>query len=146
MRLKKRVKSSRFRASQTARRGRKARTRGSGNQGGKGWAGTGKRGDQKKTLIIKLFGNDYFGKDRALRAGKPRKKLKSINLSSINDKTPNKEGIIDLTGYKVLGEGEINAKLKIRASAFSKSAEEKIRKAGGASIGLASKDDKDTKK
>lgn len=33
-----------------------------GHKGGVGMSGTGKRADQKKTLVIKLYGNDYFGK------------------------------------------------------------------------------------
>ncbi|MEK6824398.1 MAG: 50S ribosomal protein L15, partial [Nanoarchaeota archaeon] len=64
MKLKKRRKFSRWRGSRTHGRGRKNRTRGSGNQGGVGMSGTGKRGDQKKTLVINLYGNDYFGKDK----------------------------------------------------------------------------------
>lgn len=130
MRLKKRNKSSRYRGSQTAKRGRKSRTRGSGSQGGVGMAGTGKRADQKKSLVINLTGgNNYFGKDKTLR--KPiRAKLNVINVSEIELKYQGKESI-DLRGYKVLGEGDIKSKIKIQASACSNSAMEKIKKAGG---------------
>lgn len=131
MRIKKRRKPSRYRGGQTAKRGKKARCRASGSQGGVGMAGTGKRGDQKKTLVIKLTGgNNYFGKDRALRRGVTPKKLESINISQISLKVPNKEGIIDLTGYKILGDGEISGKFKIKASAISASALEKMKKSG----------------
>ena len=130
MRVKKRRKSIRYRGSQTAKRGKKKKTRGSGNQGGVGMAGTGKRADQKKTLVIKLTGgNNYFGKDKAQRR-KVSPKLDSINVSEIVSKMPNKEGIINLTGYKILGDGEIKGKLKIKASAASASALEKIKKSG----------------
>lgn len=134
MRVKKRRKSSRFRGSQTAKRGAKERTRHSGNRGGYGMAGTGKRGDQKKTLVINLTGgNNYFGKDKALR--KPiRKKLEAINIGDIEQKISSfekKEGYLDLEGYKILGHGEILSKLKIKASSASKSALEKIKKIGG---------------
>ena len=135
MRLKKRRKSSRFRGSQTARRGKKARTRGSGNQGGKGWSGTGKRGDQKKTLVIKLTGgNNYFGEDRALRRGHVAPKLDVINVSEIELREgtlAKEEGYINLKGYKILGNGEVTKALKIKASAASASALEMVKKAGG---------------
>ncbi len=143
MRLKKRRKSSRFAGSQTAKRGKKARTRGSGNQGGKGWAGTGKRADQKKTLVIKLTGgNNYFGKSKTLRRGTAPEKREVINLSEIERIMDFlvKQGIakenkgfyeLDYKNYKILGDGGIKLKLKIKASAASKSAIEKVRKAGG---------------
>ncbi|MBM3233170.1 hypothetical protein FJZ18_03330 [Candidatus Pacearchaeota archaeon] len=132
MGTKKRRKSSRYRGSQTARRGAKERTRGSGNQGGKGWAGTGKRGDQKNSLVIKITGgNNYFGKDRTLRRGTVPKKLKVINLSDLSSKVPGKDGFIDLEGYKILGEGKITEALKVKASAASQSAQEKIEAAKG---------------
>jgi large subunit ribosomal protein L15 len=131
MRVKKRRKSNRYRGGQTAKRGKKARTRGSGSQGGVGMSGTGKRGDQKKTLVIKQTGgNNYFGKDKALRSGHKKEKLEIINLSAIALHTPDKNGVINLSGYKILGDGEISGKLKIKASAASVSAAEKIKKAG----------------
>lgn len=133
MKIKKRNKSSRYRGSQTAKRGAKERTRGSGNQGGKGWAGTGKRADQKKTLIINLYGNNYFGKSKTLRRGTKPKKLKVINLTDIENKLSylSKKDTLDLDGYKILGEGDLKSKIKIKASAASKSAIEKIKKSGG---------------
>ena len=36
--------------------------RGAGNRGGRGMAGSGKRADQKKPTILKLYGSSYFGK------------------------------------------------------------------------------------
>src|SRR3990167_8328739 len=127
MKLKRKKKSSRYRGSQSAKRGRKARTRGSGNQGGKGWAGTGKRGDKKK---------------RILRRGTVPAKLDSINIKQVIINLPsliqqgkakeNKGSYeVDLDGYKVLGDGEIKEKLTVKASAFSASAREKIEEAGG---------------
>ena len=142
LRVKKRRKSSRHAGSQTAFRGAKQKTRGSGNQGGKGWAGTGKRGDQKKTLVIKLTGgNNYFGKSRTLRKGHVVKKLQVMNLSDISLKANSlvksgqaKENSgkyeLDLSDYKILGDGELTIKAKITAAAASKSAQEKIKKSG----------------
>ncbi len=129
MKLKKRKKATRWRGSHTHGRGFKKKARGSGHRGGVGMAGTGKRGDQKKTLILNLP-EPYFGKSKTLRRGQPKKKLKVINLSDIVRKNPkNKE--ITLKGYKILSDGELGKALVIKASAASKSAMEKVKKAGG---------------
>jgi large subunit ribosomal protein L15 len=141
MRLKKRSKSSRFRGSKTHARGFKKKARGSGHQGGVGLAGTGKRGDQKKTLVLNLFGNDYFGKDRTLRRGNVPKKLKAINLGDIENRLPSfiKKGLakqvkqefeLNLKGYKLLSLGSLKNKFKIIASSASSEAIEKINSSG----------------
>lgn len=66
-----------------------------------------------------------------------------VNVSDLNDRfedgaTVDAEAMLacgvvrkELAGIKVLGNGEITKKLTIKASAFSKSAIEKIEKAGG---------------
>jgi large subunit ribosomal protein L15 len=85
MAFKKRRKTTRFRGSHTHGRGFKKKARGSGHRGGVGMAGTGKRGDAKKTLVLNLFGNDYFGKDKTLRRGHriPRAPVMSVdNIAS----------------------------------------------------------------
>ncbi len=141
MKLKKRKNKTRYRGSHTHGRGFKKKARGKGHRGGKGMAGTGKRADQKKSLVINLYGNEYFGKDRALRK-EIKKKLDSVNIRSIVENLgsyikkkiaiEDKDKInINLGGYKVLGEGEINKKLVIRAGAASQSAIDKVKKAGG---------------
>lgn len=130
MGFKKRTKSSRHAGRQTAGRGAKERTRGSGNRGGKGMAGTGKRGDQKKTFVIKLTGgNNYFGKDKTLRAGRKAKALHVLNLGELALRFPGQKEI-KLSGYKLLGEGTCPEKITIHASAASASTQEKIKKAG----------------
>lgn len=143
MKLKRKRKSSRQRGSQTHGRGAKERTRGSGNRGGVGMAGSGKRADQKKTLVIKLTGgNNYFGKSKTLRRGNVAKKLEPINLKTIEKNIEsmiklgrakeNKEFYeINLEKNKILGDGEIKIKVKIFAGAASASAIEKIKNAGG---------------
>lgn len=103
--------------------------KGSGNKGGKGMAGTGKRADQKKTLVIKLYGNKYFGKQGITSKKTAKKKRKFVNLENIEKKFS--AGEIDLSEYKVLGNGEISKKFVIKAKAASASAIEKIKKAGG---------------
>ena len=133
MKLKKRKKSSRMRGSHTHGRGFKKKARGSGHRGGKGMAGTGKRADQKKTLILNLP-YEYFGKDKALRK-KQKPKLKTINIQQIlqNKQTFQKDNKINLKGYKILSNTnqELDQRLIITASAASKSAIDKVKKAGG---------------
>lgn len=140
MKFKHRKKSRRLRGSKTHARGFKKKARGSGHRGGFGMAGTGKRGDAKKTLILNLYGNDYFGKDRVQRR-KVAPKLPVMNLSDIesnisslvrdgNAKDNKGSYEIDLKGYKILA-GNIKTKMIIKASAASKSALEVIKKAGG---------------
>ena len=143
MKIKKRKKSTRYRGTHTHGTGFKKKARGSGHRGGKGMAGSGKRGDQKKTLILNLYGNDYFGKDKALRR-KPSIKLNSINIQQILDNLETmlklKQATIsgdkihlDLKGYKILSSSpeKIEKKLIITASAASKSAIDKVKKAAG---------------
>ncbi len=109
----------------------------SGHRGGVGMAGTGKRADQKKTLITKLYGNSYFGKQGITSKRTERDKRQRINLWTIDQNLESygkKEGdkwIINLENYKILSEGEIKHKLIIKAKEASKSAIEKVKKAGG---------------
>lgn len=141
MKIRKRKKSRRFRGSTTHGRGFKKKARGSGHRGGVGMAGTGKRADQKKSMVINLYGNDYFGKDKTLR--RPiATKFKEINLQDIelNLQSLIKNGIakvnkgiyeITLPNYKILGNGDFTIKAKIIASAASKSAFEKVKNVEG---------------
>ena len=109
----------------------------SGDHGGCGMAGTGKRADHKKSLIIKLYGNNYFGKQGVTSRGTEKDRRKVMNLHDIESnfdslmKKHGKGNDLDLSGYKILGEGEITKKITIKALAFSESAKEKIKKAGG---------------
>ena len=121
---KKRKKNTRHRGSHTASRGFKKKARGSGHRGGVGNAGSGKRADQKKNLI-----KNPFGKNKTLRK-KVVEKLKSINLRQVQENFDTKKEII-LNGYKILSVGEVNTKLQIKADAASKSAIDKVKKAGG---------------
>jgi large subunit ribosomal protein L15 len=108
-----------------------------GHRGGKGMSGTGKRADQKKTLVTKLYGNDYFGKQGITSKGTKRDKRKRINVGYIQlnlSKYGNKKGEkweVELKEYKILGGGEVKDKIIIKAKEASKSAIDKIKKAGG---------------
>jgi large subunit ribosomal protein L15 len=144
MKTKKRKKSTRMhgRGMGTHGGGARKKRKGSGHRGGVGMAGTGKRADQKKTLILKLYGNNYFGKQGITSRGTKRDIRKRINLrdiflnlqtyikKSIAKETP--KGIeINLKEYKILGEGEVKKKIFIQAKDAPESAIEKVKKAGG---------------
>jgi large subunit ribosomal protein L15 len=109
----------------------------SGHRGGRGMAGTGKRADHKKTLILNLYGNDYFGKQGVTSRGTARDTRKRINLITIekNLETYGKKSgdkwEINLADYKILGTGDVKNKLVIKCLEASKSAIEKVKKAGG---------------
>ena len=109
----------------------------SGHRGGTGMAGTGKRGDSKITLITKLYGNAYFGKQGITSRKTKRDMRQRINLEQIEKnldkygKKTSKGWEVNLERYKILGKGEIKEKLIIKALEASKSAIEKVKKAGG---------------
>ena len=122
--------------------GARKNKRKSGNKGGCGMSGTGKRADHKKTLITKLYGNKYFGKQGVTSRGTKRDIRLRINLGQVelNLPTYEKKGIakktakgyeINLSKYKILGSGTVTQKLFITAKEASLSAIEKIKKAGG---------------
>lgn len=140
MRLKKRRKSSRYRGTRLCGWAAK-KHKGKGNSGGKGMAGT---SSHKKTYVIRYLG-DYFGKKSKKREKK--KTYKEINLKGIeaNIQSLIKRGIakktgdgteVELKNYKVMGEGDLSERLIIKAVSFTKSAKEKIEKAGGKAIEL----------
>lgn len=105
------------------------KNRGSGNRGGKGMAGTGKRSDNKKTKILKLYGNEYFGKHGFTVPPEVKKKVSAINIHDLPLQSP-----LDLKtlGYdKLLAKGTPLMKYDITVAACSAKAKEKIEKAGG---------------
>ena len=142
--INKRKKFSRMRASHTHGGGAKKKRRGSGHRGGFGMAGSGKRADQKKPTILKLYGNTYFGKTGFVRPPKVVTKIKAINLLDIEEKlndyvnknliTKEKDTyVLNLKklGYnKLLGTGKIINKYKIIGK-VSKKARTKIEELGG---------------
>jgi len=131
MPYKKRKKNIRQRGSKTHGWGSMKKHRGAGNRGGRGMAGSGKRAKQKKTKILKLYGNEYFGKKGFKRPQKVIKKIKTINITELKKF---KKTDLDLTklGYnKLLGKGSIKQKYNIKVQACSKKAKERIEKLGG---------------
>ena len=154
MKVHKRKKSTRYRGSQTHRRGHRKRTKGSGNKGGVGMSGS---ENQKKSMVLNLYGIEYFGRDKALRRGRKPKKLEVINLDDLIKRFDSlvKQGVakqsksgfeFNLEGYKVLaGSGNFASKISVKASAASQSAIEQIKSAGG-SIELGLNEENDNKK
>ena len=142
MKIKKRKKNLRMRGGSSHGWGARKKHKKSGHRGGSGMAGTGKRADQKKTLINKLYGHKYFGKQGITSKKTQKDKTKKINLRDIEEKLKVyvlkkiavKKGDsyeVDLSKYKILGEGEVKMKMMIKAKSASKSAVEKVRKSGG---------------
>jgi large subunit ribosomal protein L15 len=139
MKTNKRSKVSRMSGKGMGTHGSGARKnkRKSGNKGGTGLAGTGKRADHKKTMVQKLYGHKYFGKQGVTRGMNARDTRQRINLKDITlnlEKYGKKKGDsweLDLKKHKILGIGEVKEKLIIDCLEISKSAREKIEKAGG---------------
>jgi len=139
----KRKKNTRQRGSHTHGWGAMKKHRGSGNRGGFGMAGSGKRADQKKPSLWKA---PYFGKFGFIKKNKT--KVVPITLRYFEENAEkfvkqgkiSKEGdiyVIDVKNFgynKVIGNFKLTKKLKIKSPAFSKGALEDIEKAGGTAI------------
>ena len=138
MTVLKRKKVRKYRGSHTHGGGSKKKRRGSGNRGGFGMAGTGKRADQKKPTIINEYGNTYFGK-RGFVVPNKGIEYKAINLRDLNILIEKKsiKNEINLKDYKytkLLATGKLKYPLKITVELASKNAIEKVKKAGGSVI------------
>ena len=129
-----------MRGSHTHGGGSKKKRRGAGNRGGRGLAGTGKRGDGKKPLI---WHTDYFGK-----YGFKKKNAASIKVINIEELCKSINNLLDKglvekkgdnynvdlkkVGYdKLLGKGKVSDKLAIKARFASENAVKKVEAAGG---------------
>jgi len=147
MKTKKRKKSSRMHGHGRGTHGwgERKKHKKSGHRGGAGMAGTGKRADQKKTLITKLYGHGYFGKQGITSKKTQKDKRKRINLRDIEfnlekyikggiAKKTDKGFEINLEDYKILDSSKeytLKNKLIIKAKKASSSVLEKIKKSGG---------------
>jgi large subunit ribosomal protein L15 len=72
----KRTKASRMRGSMTHGGGHKKKRRGAGNRGGKGFSGTGARGDQKNPSVV-TGARDFFKQLSAKKGIKMKKVMKN---------------------------------------------------------------------
>ena len=142
MAVHKRKKNERHRAKTTHGWGSMKKRRGAGNRGGRGNAGTGKRGDANKPNIWgvkKYFGKNGFSSKSRAPAMVP------INIKTLEDradmlvkkghiKFENGAYVIDLAqlGYnKLLSTGNATKKLIITTAYATEKAVEKVKKAGG---------------
>ncbi|MBU2561307.1 MAG: uL15 family ribosomal protein [Nanoarchaeota archaeon] len=137
-----RKKNTRLRGSKTHGWGAMKKHRGAGNRGGRGMAGTGKRGDQMKPLIWK--DRQYFGK-WGFTSKSRAPETEPINIKTIEDRADTlvKKGlarfengayIINLKdiGYnKLLSTGRVTKKLMITTDFATDEAADKVKKAGG---------------
>ena len=119
--------------------GSKKKRRGAGNRGGRGMAGSGKRSDSKKPSI---WNQKYFGKFGFV--SKNVRKINAINIGYLEEninKLPrdaiskgNEFVSVDLEklGFnKLLSNGKVKNKYKIKVPYASKKAIEKIKNNGG---------------
>ncbi|MBD3247489.1 hypothetical protein GF378_02610 [Candidatus Pacearchaeota archaeon] len=136
---KKRKKSSRMHGRKMGTHGSGARKnkRHSGMKGGKGMSGSGKRADHKKTKVTKIYGHGYFGKKGFTSIGTKKDKRQRINLQQIEgnlQKYGKEKGDayeVNLPDHKILGKGDVNHKLIIKAKKASDSAIKKVKEKGG---------------
>lgn len=138
----KRTKRSRIRAAKdTAGHGHKKKNRGAGNRGGRGNAGSGKRGDFKLMKLLNA-GKSVIGKHGFTSQ---YKQIKSINLSELQLKLDSlvKEGKVlqskevyeidlkKLGVQKLLAKGNVYNKMNIQAEFATPNAIKKTEEKGG---------------
>tara|TARA_Y100000310_G_C20702941_1_gene831752 strand:+ start:2898 stop:3338 length:441 start_codon:yes stop_codon:yes gene_type:complete len=128
MSVHKTKKVNRYRGSTTHGGGSMKKRRGSGNRGGYGNAGTGKRADHKKFTILKKYGLSYFGK-KGFKRNVHKKITRAINICDLPE-TP-KIILKDLGYNKLLAKGQPKLKYEITVYSCSELAKEKIEKSGG---------------
>lgn len=147
MTVNKRKKNTRQRGHKTHGWGAKKKHRGQGNRGGRGMAGTGKRADSKKPSIWK--DKDYFGK-HGFVSKTPKVKINAVNISYVEEhlniflsknliKKENEVYNVELEklGFnKLLGDGNVSLKFKIKTPYASKTAIDKVKEAGGEVVGV----------
>lgn len=140
MTVNRRKKDVKFRGSHTHGWGSKKKHRGSGNRGGKGMAGTGKRADTKKPSI---WQEEYFGKHGFTHRGAVHHNAVNVeyldqNIEKLVKLDAAKQqndsfvvSIADLGFDKLLGKGRVTKKLVVTACYASSRAVEAVKKAGG---------------
>ncbi len=127
MTAKRKPKDKKYRGSNTHGGGSHKKRRGSGNRGGYGNAGTGKRADHRKFTILKKFGLSYLGRRGFTRNNAVE--VKTINICDL-PLTP-KLNLGELGYNKLLGKGTPKVKYEITVDTCSEKAREKIEKSGG---------------
>jgi len=142
MKTMRRSKTSRLRGTHTHGYGSKKKHRGAGSRGGRGMAGTGKRGDVKKPVIWK--DKKYFGK-HGFKKKNISIKINAITITAVEQMmdiligkkaAEEKAGTFEIdlkkAGYnKLLSTGKATKKMNITVPYASAKSVEKIKAAGG---------------
>jgi large subunit ribosomal protein L15 len=156
--MKKKLVTKR-RGSKTHGWGSMKKHRGAGNRGGRGNAGSGKRGDQKKPAYWNAkkpqgqkYGKAYFG-SHGFSSVQPKnvvalnvRDLDHMLIAWVSEKKVTKSGetyTVDLKALgfnKLLGTGAITKKVKVTVAAATPKALEKVSAAGGAVTVTAAKE------
>lgn len=154
MTVNKRKKNTRQRGHKTHGWGAKKKHRGQGHRGGRGMAGTGKRADSKKPSIWENEG--YFGK-HGFVSKTPKVKVNAVNIGFIEQHLSKllsrnlikkEDGFysfeLEKLGFnKLLGDGKVSAKFRIKTPYASKTAIEKVKEAGGEVTGIIAGENKE---
>lgn len=142
MTMNKKRKTQKYRGSKTHGGGSMKKRRGAGSRGGRGNAGSGKRGDVKKPSYWK---SETFGQGKRGFVSQTKKDVETMNVSELEQdlallveaghaKKSGSSFTVDLTAAgvdKLLGSGRISANVAVTVSAASSKAVEKIEAAGG---------------
>lgn len=125
--MNKRKKVVKYRGSKTHGGGSMKKRRGAGSRGGRGNAGSGKKGDVKKPSFWKEF--PYVGKSGFTSQKAPEK---VINIYELNSLWNGKELNLTQMGYdRLLGRGSLYNPVKVKIARATAKAIQKIEKAKG---------------
>ena len=126
-------KVQRYRGSKTHGCGSMKKRRGAGHRGGRGNAGSGKRGDAKKPSYWKVESKNKINKYLAINVSQLDKNVEHwITTKKITE--DNGIYVIDIKtlGFKkLLGNGNVKFKYKLTCESATEGAVEKIKSAGG---------------
>ncbi len=114
-------------------------------------SGSGKRGDAKKTLVIHMYGNDYFGKDQRGAGTRLKKKTPTLSLATLVAQLARRvrEGTardekgtfhVEAEDYKIVGNDAFGIALHIKARRASAGAVQAVERAGGSISTLSEKE------
>jgi large subunit ribosomal protein L15 len=140
--VNKKPKAKNYRGSKTHGGGSMKKRRGAGNRGGRGMAGSGKKGDAK---VSKTWGTNYFGKSGFKDNKNSTSSHGPISIFRLEMNLDNfeKQGLckkekdvynVDLLNTKfnkLVATGKINCKINVKIVSATKTAIEKIKNAGG---------------
>ncbi len=127
MELFRNSKQKNYREKRIGRGGKRGTTSGRGTKGQKSRSGHRIR-PAERDLLIRL------PKLRGYRNKSISKKIRGLNVGSLETKKETEFSKVNLGTVKILGGGDLKKKISVTGLAVSKSAKEKIEKAGGSVI------------